>query len=225
MNYNIDNFDNHLIINDHGKKFLIDTGAPVSFSNETEINIFEQTYRASQSYLGFSIEKLNEEIKYDLDALIGGNILKNHIFQVDCKNKLFSVLNEISLDNTQEYIDLDFQMDIPIIEIGVEKKTKRAFLDTGAKISYLNRKLVKHLEEIEIREDFHPTLGRFQTPIYKIPMILNEREISLEFGVLPEKLESGLLVTGIEAIVGNDIFSFFSLIFNYSDKKIYFALA
>ena len=86
MEYAIDIFDNHLILVDQKKKLLIDTGSPISISNEGEIEIFGMTYRSSKNYLGLNIEGISKGVEYDLNALIGGDILKNHIFQIDFKN-------------------------------------------------------------------------------------------------------------------------------------------
>ena len=44
---------------------------------------------------------------------------------------------------------------------------------------------------------------------------------SLNFGVLPDALEASLSMANTKAIIGNDIFSHFSLIFHYANKKIY----
>ena len=71
------------------------------------------------------------------------------------------------------------------------------------------------------REDFYPTFGRFNTPIYELSINFNDREIFLNFGVLPELLEASLSMANTKAIIGNDIFSHFSLIFHYANKKIY----
>ena len=66
------------------------------------------------------------------------------------------------------------------------------------------------------REDFYPAYGRFKTPIYELPVKLNNREIILTFGVLPRDLEAALSMGNTKAIIGNGIFSYYSIIFDYS---------
>ena len=223
MEYHIDIFDNHLILLNQERKFLIDTGSPSSISNEGEIKIFGQTYRTSQNYPSLTIDELNKEIGYDLNALIGGDILKNHIFQIDFKNRLFTTWDSFPIEgiNLEENIDIDLFMDIPIIEIFVKQNPIRSFLDTGAKISYLNKRHTKELDAVDNKEDFYPTFGRFNTPIYELPINFYDREIFLNFGVLPDALEASLSMANTKAIIGNDIFSHFSLIFHYANNKIY----
>jgi len=221
MRYHIDTFDNHLILLHQENKFLVDTGSPVSISGGSEINVFGQGYEVSQHYLGFTIEELSKAIGCNLHTLIGGDILKNHKFHVDFENKQFSILESLSCEEL-EGVNIDLYMDIPIIEIGLGQDTIRGFLDTGAKISYLNSQYVDTLKPIDDREDFYPNFGRFNTLIYELPIKFNNKEVCLTFGVLPKTLEVALSMGGTKAIVGNEIFSYFSLIFDYSNKKIYF---
>ena len=221
MEYHIDIFDNHLILLDREARFLIDTGAPFSISNESEINLFGQIYRTSQNYLGLTIDELSREVGCELNALIGGDILKNHRFQVDFRNRLFSITDELTPEDTEDCISLELFMDIPIIEIGLGQNTIKGFLDTGAKISYLKSAHVEEFAPTGNREDFYPTYGRFKTPIYELPVKLNNREIILKFGVLPRDLEAALSMGNTEAIIGNGIFSYYSVIFDYSNEKFY----
>ena len=61
------------------------------------------------------------------------------------------------------------------------------------------------------REDFYPAYGRFKTPTYEVPVKLNGREIILTFGVLPRNLEAALSMGNTKAIIGNGIFSYYSI--------------
>ena len=113
-------------------------------------------------------------------------------------------------------------MNIPIIKVTINNKTINTFLDTGAKISYINKKYTQDLKAIDSIKDFYPTIGSFRTDIYKMSITFNSLEISLTFGVLPEMLEAALLLGNIEGIIGNDIFQYYSLTFDYKNKKIYY---
>ena len=114
-------------------------------------------------------------------------------------------------------------MNIPIININLGNEPIRAFLDTGAKISYLNSEYVQDLNSIGEKEDFYPSIGVFKTFMYnKSIMFPHDKQLNLIFGALPESLEQALSFGGTKAIIGNDIFSYYSLIFDYSNKRIYF---
>ena len=109
MEYMIDAFDHHLILINKDKKILIDTGSPISISNQEEIEIFGLTHKSYQTYLGVTIDGISKKMGYDSDALVGGDILKNRIFQVDFNNRLFSVLESFSCEDRggKEVVDID----------------------------------------------------------------------------------------------------------------------
>ena len=105
---------------------------------------------------------------------------------------------------------------------GINGNRIRTFLDTGAKISYINSTYVKNLKSIDNRQDFYPTVGDFETDIYEFPIIFNDSKIDLTFGVLPTQLEQTLSFGNTKGIIGNDIFLYYCMIFDYKNKKIYY---
>jgi hypothetical protein len=221
--YEIDIFDNHVIVLEKDRRILIDTGAPVSISGGDEFEIFDRTFATKDKYHGADIQQLSEFVGCHLDALIGNNVLTNYVFQIDFKNKLFSVWdsfpeNEI---NQEEYVDADFR-GIPSMYVILNKDYPiTSWLDTGAKISYINSKYVKDLIQIDQKKDFFPSFGEFDVPMYSLPFTFNGIEIPFNFGVLPDPLESAMLSANVKAIIGADIFQYFTLTFHYKSEKIF----
>ena len=76
-----------------------------------------------------------------------------------------------------------------------------SWLDTGAKISYINKNYVQQLDPMENQKDFFPSYGEFEVPIYNIPLIFNGVEIPFKFGVLPDDLEAAMLSGRTSAII------------------------
>ncbi len=223
MKYPINIFDNHVILIDKDKRFLIDTGAPISISNENLIEIFNNDFTTDKTYHGANINEIGNYVGCSLNALIGNNILKNYVFQIDFSNKLFSIWNSLPEEtrNTEDFIEADFQ-GIPTINVLVNQENQiTSWLDTGAKISYINKNYVQHLDPLDIQKDFFPGYGEFEVPIYSIPLIFNGVEIPFKFGVLPDVLEAAMLSGPTSAIIGADIFYHFTLTFYYNQQKIY----
>ena len=221
MKFNIDIVENHLILLYRESRFLIDTGSPVSISKSSEIEIFNQPHATLQKVPGWDIDDFSNAIGSDIDGLIGGDILKHYQFQVNCQDRSFSILEPSSFKDLDN-VDIKIFMGVPVIEIVLGRDQVRAFLDTGAKISYVNSRHVEGLNPIGKRKDFHPLLSKeFETLIYELPICFNHQKLSLTFGVLPQFLEEVLSIGDTEVIVGNDIFSHFSIIFDYSSKKLY----
>tara|TARA_Y100001970_G_scaffold34113_1_gene42317 strand:+ start:180 stop:944 length:765 start_codon:yes stop_codon:yes gene_type:complete len=243
MEYPIEIFDNHIFLIDKDKRFLIDTGSPSTISNGSSIEIFNEVYETEETYHGANIEKLSDFVGCSFDALIGHNILKNYIFQIDRSADMdeeavyLADVEGIDLDSGfrkwdslpenremwgigEDFITADFR-GIPTIDISVNKKTIASWLDTGAKISYINSNYVKGLTPVDYKKDFFPGYGEFEAPIYSLPMIFSKKEILFEFGVLPDLLERSMLSGRTKAIVGADIFYYYVLTFHCKENKIY----
>ena len=223
MEYPIEIFDNHVILIDKDNRYLIDTGAPISISSENSIEIFNTNQSTNSTYHRANIDELSSYVGCSLDALIGNNILKNYTFRVDFENRLFSVWNSTpeELINGENYITADFQ-GIPTIDVNInDRSTITSWLDTGAKISYINKDYVQQLSPSDNKHDFFPSYGEFEVPIYDIPIIFNEVKIPFKFGILPSPLELGMLSGKTSAIIGADIFHHFTLSFDYSQNRIY----
>ena len=161
MQYPIDIFDNHVILIDKDKRLLIDTGAPISISDGSSIDIFNNVYSTEKTYHGANINEIGNYVGCSLNALIGNNILTNYVFQIDFNNKLFSIWNSLPEEtiNTEDFIEADFQ-GIPTIDVLVNNDNPiTSWLDTGAKISYINKNFVQQLDPMENQKDFFPSYG------------------------------------------------------------------
>ena len=223
MEYPLDIFDNHVILIYKDKRYLIDTGAPISISSENSIEIFNTNHSTDSTYHGANIGEISNYVGCSLDALIGNNILKNYTFRIDFENRLFSVWNSTPEEilNGENSISADFH-GIPTIEFLIKDgSTITSWLDTGAKISYINKDFVQHLSPSGNQHDFFPSYGEFKVPIYDIPIIFNGVKIPFKFGVLPSPLELGMLSGKTSAIIGADIFHYFILSFDYNQNRIY----
>ena len=224
--------DNHIIIDYKGAKYLIDTGAPISIAKNDFIEFQGKDYSATQSFSGFDLDKLIDGLGFEFDVLIGGNILKDFIFQIDLKRNFFSAFTNDHLLMLDKYghSEIELVSNIPIFNIYVNNTKNKVYLDTGAKLSYIKKELLNGAQVIGEEEDFYPGYGRFKTPTYKLTIntdtvlgyISEKKNINLTFGILPKSLEALYSIADANAIIGNDIFSWVSIIFYYQRKKIFY---
>jgi len=217
--YGIEIFDNHVILLMDNKRVLLDTGAPESISDGSSLQLMGREYRFSSNFLGFSIEKLKELLGTDINILLGADVLKNLNFLVDWdKKEAHFSLTPIPCDGI--HLPLDFYMNIPIIVLNVNGERLKVFLDTGAKLSYFSEEILSQHKPVGRAQDFYPGLGQFTTDIYEITVTINNHSIVVQAGRLPDLLQKTLAITNSEGILGNDIFKYFNVCFNYSERKI-----
>ena len=97
-------------------------------------------------------------------------------------------------------------MGVPFVNCQIHGSDQQAFIDTGAKLSYIKEELSNGLLPIGNETDFYPGLGEFETQVYEVPFRLGVVEIQMRCGILPKLLETTLLVTGKSAIIGSELY-------------------
>lgn len=217
--YPIEIIDNHIIALIDNNRILLNTCAPNSISDRGSLMLLWINYNFSRNFRGFTINKLSELLRTEINLLLGGDVLRNlNLFvEWDMKKLLFSPM-PFELEGT--FIPSDFYMNIPIVNLRIYGATFRAFLDTGAKLSNLNPDLTSNYNLLGTTSDFYPGFGNFDTNIYEVPVTLGTQTFSIIAGHLPELLQVTLMMANTEGIFGNDIFKYFNLCFNFQVGKL-----
>ena len=221
MTYKIEIIDNHIIFTENNLRLLLDTGSPISISNHSTISVFGKTINARKNIMGHtSIDDINQSIRNaNIDALIGADILNKINLSISLSNKLME-LNPVINHNQYDSFPLSTFMGIPMIVATINGKEAKLFLDTGAKISYLNSNSVQVKNIIRVAEDFYPGFGNFETNIYQLQIKLFNQIKKYDFGTLPESLETSLSMLGTNGIIGNNILMNFDLVLDNLKNQI-----
>jgi hypothetical protein len=202
--YNLINENRHLFIEIDHNLYLLDTGAPSSFSNQSEITIEDMSFNLSPEYMGLNTEKLTNLVNVNISGLLGADVLNNFDYIIDVGSSELKISkDEISFNGNE--IDLTFFMGIPKIEVSILDKSFQMFLDTGAQISYLQDDLLKDFEKIDTLKDFYPGFGEFETDVYQVETKINGKVFKIKYGQLPDLLGLSLGMGSATGIIGNEI--------------------
>jgi len=217
--YSIEIVDNHIICLIDGKRVLLDTGAPNSISDGNSLLLLGKNFSFSPSFMGFSTDELSNQVGTEINILLGGDVLKHLNFFVDWENKTI-LFSSTAFKYKGARAPLDFFMNIPIVLLNIDGKIIRAFLDTGAKLSYLNPDLTSNHSLLGTALDFYPGFGQFNTYIYEVPVILADHTFTIIAGHLPNLLQMTLMMANTSGILGNDIFKYFDVSFNFQIEEL-----
>lgn len=217
--YSIEIVDNHIISLIDGKRVLLDTGAPNSISDGSYLAVLGNVYSFSRNFMGFSIDEISRLVGTEINILLGGDVLTNLNFFVDWDRKTL-LFSSTQFEHQGPHVPLDFFMNIPILPLYVDRANLRVFLDTGAKISYLNPDITSNHNHLGRTSDFYPGFGQFYTDIYEVPVMLAYHTFTVIAGHLPTRLQNTLMMANTQGILGNDIFKYFNVCFNFQVKKI-----
>jgi hypothetical protein len=101
-------------------------------------------------------------------------------------------------------------MGVPIVNVTIDKKQHKVFFDTGAKLAYLSDELLPETS-IGKQDDFHPTIGKYTTNVYKVDTVLGDYEWSMTYGKLPTQLKPLLSLGNTKGILGTEILTKFDV--------------
>ena len=195
----------HLIASIEGRSVLIDTGVPISISNEMEWHFLHEVRSLSQDYMGVTMDYLNTMVGARIDVLMGMDILKNYHITLNLKAHRINFSSR-KLVNSNVAIPMTLFMGVPSAFFTIMGNDYQMFVDTGAKLSYVDQKVASKYTPVGREKDFYPSLGEFEPDVYEIPFRFGDSDFKLRCGVLPTLLEKTMLLTGNAGIIGTELY-------------------
>jgi len=177
MQFDMDFFRGHPIIETAGRKALVDTGCPGIIGQEASFVFLGRTYPMVSEYHGATVAQLTELVGTRIDVLLGGAALVDNEFRLDW-NAGVSEFSSEPLIAGGTRVPVDLMANCPVIEVSVGGETVRAFLDTGATVSYLPDRLVRQYPAAGEFLDFFPGHGPFRTNLADAPVTIGGRTVT-----------------------------------------------
>jgi hypothetical protein len=196
--------DGHLFIELADGRWLLDTGAPASFSDSPDLLLAGKRFQIANNYCGLTPASLSKYVGVDCEGLLGADVLNCFDFIFDVPSAT-AIISTDELTHAGQSVRLDHFMGVPIMSVKIRNHVYRMFFDTGAQISYLHDRLLTDVAEIGSMTDFYPGFGQFQTKIHNVEVSLGGLKSTLCCGVLPSLLAATLVMADAAGIVGNQI--------------------
>ena len=195
----------HLFAEIEGKKFVLDTGSPMSMATSPGLQFRGQELRLPGNVMGLTASQLSGFIGTEVHGLLGTDVLNEQDLLFDFeRGKL--VVPGAPLPMEGEAIPFKPVMGVPLVEASVGGQAYGFFFDTGARISYFQEEdVLAKGSKIGTDEDFYPGFGRFETDTYRLEVRLVSRAFSLVTGTLPAMLGLSLGMADADGILGNEV--------------------
>ena len=224
IEYGVTMIDGHMLVNLQEGHFLVDTGSPTSFARDGHVSFGGEMTDVAESAMGMlDADMLSRFVGTHVDGLVGMDILSRNRLTFG-RSKIFVGGNAI--DNVNDipvysgpplrdssFIGLETEsfMGIPVVKINVNKRLVSMFVDSGAKVSYLNPKLLADFPVEETLHDFYPGIGEFDVGVSTVCCDLKNWPVQARFGRLPPLLQMTLMMGGVDGILGHDFFSSYTI--------------
>jgi hypothetical protein len=216
--YRLEIVDGHMIAHLAGALALVDTGAPLSLGTGRSFVVLGKTRQPPTSFTK-ALRTASRELGREIDWIIGNDILGLSTVVLDWRGKTITFGGEAAVVDSGQSISVDGCHTVPVIKFGVAGWPVRAFLDTGAWLSYASPRAVAGLRSVRTERDFHPHFGEFETEVYRLAIQVGERAIDTEFGVLPARQRAFLKGTD-GWVLGSDFFRERRIIFDYPNGRV-----
>lgn len=219
MEYQIHFHDAHPVIHTEEDRILIDTGSPNSYHEKSTIRFMGRDFRSSGGGSAPDLHHLSKLVGTKISCLLGMDIMKEFSTELRfSENKVSFSEGTLNMSGrTLEYFD---GMGVPVIHVDMLDQSRRMYLDTGARLSYIHDELTAHLPVTGYDRDFYPGYGRFETDLFLLKGSLLDRTFQLKCGHLPIGLKKLLLWGHTEGILGYDFFKEFNVGIDVRQKVI-----
>ena len=185
-----------------GVRAAIVTGTPTSFGR-APLRILGQQYRLPAELAGVTAESIGRHLGTTIDAVIGGDLLQQFECLIDLgRGKVVFSHGSLGCDGVS--LRTPLHLDVPTAEVRIGARHGIAFLDTGARLSYMDPAAVTG-RPVGREKDFLPMFGEFETDVYEADIELAGLQFRARFGVLPALLQQAMAALGGQWVIGSEL--------------------
>ena len=185
-----------------GVRAAIVTGTPESFGR-VPLRILGREYPLQTTFAGASAESIGQHLETTIDAVIGGDFLKVFECLIDLdRGKVIFSHGSLGCDGVS--LRTPLRLDVPTAEVRIGARHGIAFLDTGARLSYMDPRAVTGLP-VGREKDFLPMFGEFETDVYEADIELAGLQFRARFGLLPALLQQSMAALGAQWVIGSEL--------------------
>ena len=198
----LDILTGHPFITLDGRRWLFDTGSPVSFGSSAHLTIGEHTAAIAPNYFGCTAETITRYTGIECAGLLGGDVINRFDWILNVRAGRISYTSDAP-EHVGERHQLYDVLGIPLIDARVRGQPRRMIFDTGAQYAYAEEDMLDGLPIIGRQTDFLPGMGTFEIDLRRVPVQIGSVALTLECGSLPGMFAMALMLTGAAGIVGS----------------------
>ena len=214
-NYIYQRIHGHIIVSIDGRQCLLDTGCPFSLGLYP-IRMHGREFEVHDAYLDITCDYLSQQIGLTIEAVIGADILEHFTLSIHPTEQMVQFQDSTPAGDIVLPIR-NFQGS-PILRAALAGRVISAALDTGSPLSFLEPELLAGHEPFAEMEEFHPVVGYFLTPVYRLPLDLGGYSRELNFGPLPSEIACCAEAANVQALIGTELLRHFSLSIAVNDN-------
>lgn len=221
--YKIELVDGNPVILHGEKRYLVDTGSPITFGNEDIVDFCGRNWSTKDSVMGCGINGIADMVGAPLDAIIGLDVMSNFVISFDYRNSVVIFSDEA--EDGLSYIPMSISQDSGVsVEIEIDGQKGKCIIDSGARLSYIIGNVPQNAKVVGHQTDYHPLARSFETDVYEAEAILGGCTFTMRFGKLPQMIEMVLSMMQARVVIGRDLLSQYRVVLDFPHSRMALAV-
>jgi hypothetical protein len=200
----------HVIIKKEAKRFLLDTGSPISFGSAGSVRLFGNSVTLvpnapplDAAAIGKQVGNLAEPaVDLALDGLLGTHLFRGLALTIDWDAR--TITTRSARTETRGWRG-DQVGGLPSAQLTINGRTVTAVPDTGARSCFAEPSLLANAPVVGKTRDFFPGHGSFETTVHSVQAQLDGVTTTLQIAEAPQIIVMAMQAAGAEALIGTDL--------------------
>lgn len=194
----------HLLAELDGRRWVVDTGCPITFGTVDRVALFGDRISVQTSALGLNAAALSDFIGVPVAGLLGSDAINRFDILFDlAAGRMTRVQAGTSVPGHRMPIEL--ALGVPKLTVEVQSRPIMVVFDTGAQIGYFTREIVERGGNPGEFTDFFVGIGRFTTRVADVPIRIGPVACLHRAGEPPDPVWQLVRSLGAEGILGNRV--------------------
>lgn len=205
----------HFIINDNGRRALIDTGGPYVINDENK-----QSKPMGELYLNDARSNVDPTIS----EFRGLEYFAQHKVLFDYKKAAIIVA-----DQGDDVAPVHPVAELPISGLPgrivfsavIDGVSRKLIFDTGASIAnYLTESIARTGTPCGTIEDFHPQLGKYLVDLFSHTMDIGGETVDIPFGIQPADIDRDVQMSGAVGVIGVGLYKNYQVLVDCPNRQL-----
>ena len=213
--FDADLIKGHFIVNDNGKRALVDTGCPY---------IINDANKYSKPHGELYLNDARSNVDPTISEFRGLEYFAQHKVLFDYKKAAIIVADqgdEVDPVHPVAEFAISGLPERIFFNLAIEGKVRKMVFDTGASIAnYLTASIVNTEKYLDTVTDFHPLLNHFDVKLYEHSVEIGGETVGIPFGVQPELIDQEVKADGAIGVVGIGLYERFQVLLDFPNSRL-----
>ena len=213
--FDADLVKDHFIINDDGKRALIDTGCPF---------IINDGNKNSRPMGALYLQDARRNVDPTISEFRGLEYFAQRKVLFDYKRAAVIVTDQgddVSVVHPIAEFAISGLPSRIVFSAVINGESHNLIFDTGASIAnYITEHFATTGVPCGATEDFHPQMGKYTVDLFSLPVKIGNENVDIPFGIQPELVEPHVRAAGAVGVIGVGLYKNYQVLVDCANRRL-----